>query len=198
MISKKKLLTVILFCSIVSLGFTFFISQHIYTPQKTLLMYNHSKTYLSDWAKVDSLEGKGLTRSALEQVEKIYAKAIKENMPAQVAKCLIYKIKFNSHIEEDSFVKAIYDVQNEADKSAFPLRNVLQSVLAELYWNYYEQNRWQLQNRTQIADSKPDDIRTWDTKTLLDASIKAYLESLKNEEDLQRTPVAAFNDILVV
>lgn len=161
-------------------------------------MYNHSKTYLSDWAKVDSLEGKGLTRSALEQVEKIYAKAVKENIPAQVAKCLIYKIKFNSYIEEDSFVKAIYDVQNEADKSTFPLRSVLQSVLAELYWNYYQQNRWQLQNRTQIADTKPDDIRTWDAKTLIDASVKAYLESLKNKEDLQRTPVAIFDDILVV
>lgn len=198
MISRKKTIVLIILCSIVSLGFTFFIAQKTYTPQKILLMYNHSKTFQSDWAKVDSLEQKGLTRSALEQVEKIYAKAVKENIPAQVAKCLIYKIKFNSYIEEDSFVKAIYDVQNEADKSAFPLRNILQSLLAELYWNYYQQNMWQLHDRSQVADTKLDDIRTWDAKTLIDASVKAYLESLKNTEDLQRTPAAIFDDILIV
>lgn len=194
----KKLLLILIACSITGLAFTAYYTHisHAHTINRNLLMYNHGKNYKAEWARVDSLEKKGLTHSAIKEVEKIYAKAQADKMPAQIAKCIIYQIKFSSYIEEDSFVKSIYALQEEINKTAYPLKNVLYSIQAELYWQYYQQYMWQIHDRTQISDFKPDDIRTWDAATLTQAVAQAYEYSLAEKEALQRTPVALFDDIL--
>ena len=45
------------------------------------------------WKEVDSLEEKGLTKSALDKVNTIYTLAGKSNNTPQVVKSLIYKVK---------------------------------------------------------------------------------------------------------
>ena len=47
-----------------------------------------------EWAKVDSLEKKGLPKSALEIVEAIYKNAKQTNNSPQLIKAITYKLKF--------------------------------------------------------------------------------------------------------
>ena len=46
--------------------------------------------YTTSWEKVDSLEQIGLTRSALEMVEKIYKTAKKDNVHPQFIKSVLF------------------------------------------------------------------------------------------------------------
>src|SRR5262245_24313675 len=105
--------------------------------------------YSKLWKEVDSLEDKGLTKSALEKVEDIYSIAEKSDNVPQVVKSLIYKVKYKQVLEEGGLEKALNEFETQINKSHFPTRNILQSAAAELYWGYYQQNRWRFLNRTQ-------------------------------------------------
>ena len=167
------------------------------SPSKPLLIFPKGSSYEKEWAKVDSLQKKGLTRSSLDIVNGILEKAREDNNSAQIVKALIHRVKLNSNIEEDSYVKAISELQSEADRSMFPLKQVLHSITADIYWRYYQNNRWKFYNRTETIDFTPEDIRTWDLKKLLFEVIRNYELSLEAPEDLKRTPVTSFDDVLV-
>jgi len=117
--------------------------------------------YTADWKAVDSLEQKGLPKSALEKVEEIHTKAIKKNNQPQQAKCLIYKGKIMTQLEEDGFVKAINQFALDEKIAKAPMKSLLQSMLAEQYSTYLQRNRYRFNNRTETPDFKTDDIRTW-------------------------------------
>ena len=107
------------------------------------------KSYNKEWAKVDSLINiKNLPKSALAEVKNIYALAKKEGQNVQVIKALIGMINLQQQLQEDNENKAIDEVKKEIANSKEPVTSILKSYLATLYWNFFQQNRWQLYNRT--------------------------------------------------
>lgn len=73
---------------------------------------------------------------------------------------------------------------------------ILHSMIAEMYNNYYMQNRWNVNQRTELAGYVPDDIREW-TSNLFREKIKQELTlSLQPARLLQQTPVSQYNLIL--
>lgn len=137
--------------------------------------------YSTDWKVVDSLERKGLPKSALEKVEEIYAKADKKNNQPQQAKCLIYKGKFMTQLEEDGFVKAINQFALDEKLVDPPMKSLIQSMLAEQYSSYLQRNRYRFSNRTETPDFKTDDIRTWTIGQLSAKSREYFLKSVEDE-----------------
>ena len=127
----------------------------------TLLLFSNysnaqkSNNYESLWKKVEGFELQNLPKSALEIVEDIYQKATKANNTPQITKALIYKSKFALTLEEDAQLSIINSFKSEILKAETPTKNVLESILANLYWQYFQQNRYKFYNRTQ-TNSKVD------------------------------------------
>ncbi len=160
---------------------------------------NAQENYEGLWEKVQKFEKENLPKSALKVVENIYAKAdVAKNSP-QIIKALFYKSKFSLTLEEDAQLKIINQFKIHIDKSSFPTKNVLENVLANLYWQYFNQNKWKFYNRTKTSEKVDTiDFRTWDLDTLF-AEIHAYYQkSLENKKDLQRTDIREFKDILYI
>ena len=66
-----------------------------------ILAQQGENKYDSLWKKVEDLSNKkGLTKSALTEVDKIYRKAKKEKKDAQVIKALLYKMSLNETFDE--------------------------------------------------------------------------------------------------
>ncbi len=149
------------------------------------------------WKSVDSLVSKGLTKTALEAVDKIYILAKNDNHAGQFVKAVIYKMKLQDLYQEESYVLIINQLNSEIETAAFPVKPVLHSILAEMYWRYYQSNRYKFLNRTETAHFKQDDIRTWDLKKITEQTIKHYLASLEDEQWLKATPVEVYDDIVV-
>jgi len=147
---------------------------------KTMPPYNKDK-YEQQWKRIDSLEQQGLPQSALAEVTKLFEVAKKSNNPTQIVKTLIYREKYQAQLEEDGEVKAMPRLQVEIAQADFPVKPILQSLLAEMYRTYAEQNSWKFRSRTTIAAFKPDDISTWTLAQLLNESSKLYLASLQDE-----------------
>lgn len=150
--------------------------------------------YETEWKGIDSLERQGLPQSALAEVEKLYVRATRENNPSQLVKTLIYRSKYQNQLEEDGDVRVIERLQAELASADFPVKPILQSILAQLYQRYLEQNRWQIQVRTSTADALPDSIQTWSAEQLITESSKLYLASLQDERTKQ-VPLTEFDAI---
>jgi uncharacterized protein YfaS (alpha-2-macroglobulin family) len=152
--------------------------------------------YTDGWRAVDSLADIGLTESALNIVEEIYQKAKASAVPAQQVKTLMYRLRLESYKEEQSIVKAIHRLDSDMAEAPEPLQSILHSIAAEVYWRYYEQNRWRFHDRTAAVNFKQDDISTWDLAGIVGATLEQYELSLRNAALLKKYRLDEFADIL--
>ncbi|MCK6621482.1 MAG: hypothetical protein HUU32_02750 [Calditrichaceae bacterium] len=151
----------------------------------------------TEWQQVDSLSQQGLPRSALEVLEKIYRTAKKEGNSVQMLKVLMYRTRLQSTFEEDALLKQIRELEKEIAGSDFPMKPVLQSMLAESYWSYFQGNMYKILDRTQTAGFDQKDISTWDAKKFLETTIALYQASLTDSDRLKSTSLKEFDPILV-
>ena len=155
------------------------------------------KNYEKEWKQVDALVKKELPKSALEQVKKIYQLAKKEKQDAQLIKSLVYMTGLQKENTENSEIKAIADMEKEIGTSNEPVTSILKSLIAEMYWNYFQQQRGRFYNRTNTKDFKKEDITTWTADDLHKKISELYLQSIKNSALLQQTRLDPYNAIIV-
>lgn len=157
--------------------------------------FNH-KTYEKMWNTVDSLQNKGLYASALEICDKIFKKASAENNPVQVTKAVIFKMKFNSYIKEEEYVVAISELEKISATAPHPLKQLIHSVTADVYYGYYQRNRWKFYNRSTTVEFKNDDISTWDLKTICAKTTQEFNLSLSDPDLSKNTDIKDFEPLL--
>ena len=104
--------------------------------------------YEKEWKKVDELVKKELPKSALTEVKKIYALAKKEKQEAQIIKSLVYITHLQTDTRENNEVSSIAEIEKEIVTAREPSVSILNSLLAGMYWSYYQNVRWQLYNRS--------------------------------------------------
>ncbi|MBN2682231.1 MAG: hypothetical protein JXR58_06955 [Bacteroidales bacterium] len=153
--------------------------------------------YEKQWQKIDSLERKGLPKSALEVVEIIYTKAKTDKEHGEFIKAIMHKLKFKNNVEDGGFAQIIIDLKKEVETAEFPNNAIMHSLLAELYHMYYQYNRWKFYNRTETANFNNNDIETWSLNQLFDVVIKHYMLSLEKTEDLQKLDKSVYDEIIV-
>lgn len=152
--------------------------------------------YKRDWKKVEAESSKGLPKTALELVEAIYNKAKKADNHAQIIKSLAYMLQLRSQFEEDIEISALQRLEQEIADSQYPATPVLQSMLAESYWRYYQNNRWKILDRSNTADFSFTDIATWDGEEFVSKISQLYLASLSESDFLQQTRLDIYDDII--
>lgn len=149
--------------------------------------YSQSKNYTDLWDEVEKFEKDGLPKSALKVVEQIADKALADKNLPQEIKTLLYKSKYALTLEDDAQLNIIKSFKEEIANSEFPKKNILENMLAHLYWQYFNQHRWKFYNRTktsEIVDAV--DFRTWDLQTLFNEVHKHFQNSLRNGLMLQQ------------
>jgi len=194
---KHKKIFLIVLVAIISIAGAVTVTAYQTNNKPSVLIFPKGSTYEKEWKKVDSLAKKGLNKSALDVVNGIYDKAKAENNASQFVKAIIHRMKFEQQMEEYSLVKALNKLNEEAKEAKFPVKPVLHSIIAECYWNYYQNNRWTFYNRTPTTNFENSDITTWDLKTIFDQVIKNYQLSLSATDSLKRTPLNIYDDVLI-
>ncbi|MDO7170769.1 alpha-2-macroglobulin family protein [Mariniflexile sp. AS56] len=158
---------------------------------------SQTPNYETLWKTVQQHETEGLPKSALMVVEQISVLASKDKNHPQLIKTMLFKSKFALVLEEDAQLKIINDFKKHIALSAFPTKNVLESMLANLYWQYFNQNRWQFYNRSKTSEKvDATDFRTWDLQTLFNDIHLHYQNSLQNGQKLQLEPLSNYDAIL--
>ncbi|RIV18264.1 alpha-2-macroglobulin [Fibrisoma montanum] len=169
-------------------------------PSKTL------PDYRSEWKKADSLVAAGLPKSALAIANRVYEQARSTKNYPQLAKAAMYRLISRGYTDEEGYVELVRSLSQDIRDTPEPTRSVLSSVLGDLYWQYFQQNRYKFYDRTTVKQgiaqkptpSKLDasDPRAWDAHKLIEATTAAYLASVRQRDLLQQTPVATY-DVLI-
>ena len=152
--------------------------------------------YSNIWSKIDSLERQRLTRSALQEVDSLYAHAQQAGETLQVVKALMYRLKYHSVIEENSDQENVDRLKAAIAEAQLPERQIFQSLLANVYQQYYQYNRWEIMSRTAMQ-SAPEDYQTWDASQFHKEISRLYLASLKPVEELQGLSLEDYEAILI-
>ncbi|PKQ66459.1 alpha-2-macroglobulin family protein [Raineya orbicola] len=161
-----------------------------------MVQTNQAQTmYENLWKKVNEAESKGLPETARKSVEEIYAQAKKDKNNAQLVKAVIYRLKYYEVKEEKDVVKALMELKKEAEKAEFPTKNLLYSMQAEIFWKYYQENRWRFADRTQMQEN-PEDIETWSIAKITEETRKHFLLSLEKPNELQKVQINVFDEVL--
>ncbi|SDG77876.1 CarboxypepD_reg-like domain-containing protein [Pedobacter terrae] len=154
------------------------------------------KYTLADFYKADSIANQAKPKDALALIKKINKQARQtHNLPLFV-KSVIYRMMFQSYLEENAFDQILVDLREDINTAKQPEKSILQSLLAETYWNYLQQNRWQINQGTQVQGDIGDNIKTWSIKKLNDETVKYYLLSLKEHQILQQIKVDTLDAVL--
>lgn len=155
--------------------------------------------YEKEWREIDELNAKGLYRSALEKTEKLYERVQKEaeENPAQVVKVLLYRARLEGELSEDEGMTAMNLFRKEMQAAKYPAKPVLQSIMADLYYRFLQQNRYKLMNRTTVAASVDQkDIRTWDLQRLSQRTHELYWASLQEGEKLRSLQLESIDAVV--
>ena len=145
--------------------------------------------------RIDSLANIGLPKSALKEVDKLDALARADNNTAQQVRAVIYRMTFQSYLEEDALVAIITRLKTDIDKADYPVKPVLQSLLAQMYWEYYKENRYRFGQRTKL-DKQDADFRNWDIQAVMSETSRMYALSLQGSVKEQATPVSVLDGVL--
>ncbi len=150
------------------------------------------------WKEVEQLEVDNLPKSANEKVTEIFNKAKKASNTPQIVKCLMHQSKYALTLEEEAQLNIIHNFEKEIKETEFPTKNILESALASLYWQYFQQNRWQFYNRTNTAEKVDEnDFRTWDLHTIFKEIHVHFQNSLQNGLLAQQESIDDFKEILL-
>jgi len=155
-----------------------------------------TKSYDTLWKEIAFFKKKGLPKSALEVINKIYDKAKKENSIGQSLKALLFKFNYMQNVSEETLVKIQQELGKEIKENKGPVKQVLHSIAAEQYWNYYKQNRYKFLKRSKLNKFKQDDMRTWSLDKLVEEVVYHYKNSLTEVEILKRTDISIIDNII--
>lgn len=157
------------------------------------------------WYKVDSLTNAGLPKSALEIVAVIMDDALKANNIPVLVKTNLYELKLRSQFEEDYLINFISEREQQLlkEQPQAPYKQLIHSVLGEIYWQYYQMNNFRILDRSissvessSLFPNLDQPIETWDAEQFVRTSTYHYKASLQEEKLLQQISLKDYDIIL--
>ena len=95
----------------------------------------------AQWKKVDEAINQGLPKSAITNLEPIIQGALKDKAYAEAVKAICEKIALEGNIQGNKPEEKITRLQAEMAKAPREMVPLMDTVLAEWYWHYFQQNR---------------------------------------------------------
>ncbi len=187
----KTRLLLLSFCLVLTTAESVLFAQSTKTPGVT------PPTYDFLWKTAEKNEKASLPKSALETINEIYAKALKEKNGPQLIKSLICKMKMELAIDRDKFPQLIEEIETyNKENTNIIEKSVLHSVLANLYSQYYQSNYYTVNQRTAVTGPAPADIREWTGNIFIEKITEHALFSVEPVEELRATNVSEYAGIL--
>lgn len=155
------------------------------------------KDYTRLWEEVTKLEEQSLPQSALKEVDVIYKKALAENNGPELIKALIHQLKYTTAIDMDMFPDKLMEIEKYALSVKDPVeQSVLYSVVASLYYEYYNQYSYMINQRTALSTYIPEDMQEWSGNIFIKKIRDCVLLSIKQKDILQETSVLEYKEVI--
>src|SRR3954469_11110655 len=132
----------------------------------------------TEWQKVDDAVSKGLPKTAIEQLEPIIKAALAEKAYGEATKAIARKIVLEGNIQGNKPEEKITRMQAEIANAPAQMVPLLDTILANWYWHYFQNNRWRFVQRTATAQAPGNDFTTWDLPRLFEEIDRQFTRAL--------------------
>jgi hypothetical protein len=154
---------------------------------------SNNDSYEKLWEEVTEFEQKSLPKSASNKVDEILRLAIKEKNSPQVIKAVIHQGKYDLVLDAENDTLIFHNLNEMLEQSSNPVeRAFLHSMLGELYLQYYQKDRWNIDQRTELGDFLPDDMKEWTRGILLNKAVEHLSSSLASRDELLAATVGYY------
>ncbi|MCB0792554.1 MAG: hypothetical protein KDB97_12350 [Flavobacteriales bacterium] len=152
------------------------------------------------WVRVDSLVAKGLCVSAVAVIDGIRNDAQRSGDWREEFHAWMAHDRWSEYtgVEREKLIQELEAREGELKGSDDAiLRSLLQSVIAEIYWSVYQQQRWRILERTNTAGD-PHDMDTWGQRVFMEHVIDAFHASLEARDTLITFPAGDLGPLLII
>jgi len=150
----------------------------------------------AQWKKVDEAINKGLPRTAIDALEPIIQGALQDRAWGEATKAIARKIVLEGNIQGNKPEEKITRLEAEIAKAPKEIVPLLDTILANWYWHYFQNNRWRFMQRTATAQAPGKDFTTWDLTRLFAEIDRQFQAALAAADRLKATPIATFDSLL--
>ena len=148
------------------------------------------------WKAYDAALKKGLPKTAITHLDPIIKLTLAQKQYDEAIKAIGKKISLEGNIQGNKPQEKIRRLEAEIAKAPKEMVPVMDAILANWYWHYFQQNRWRFIQRTQTGAAAGKDFETWDLQRVFTEIDKQFTKALAGKTVLQRTPVAKYNELL--
>ena len=148
------------------------------------------------WKAYDAALKKGLPKTAITHLEPIIKETLAQKQYAEAIKAIGKKLSLEGTIQGNKAQEKIRRLEAEIAKAPKEMVPVMDAILANWYWHYFQQNRWRFLQRTRTGAAAGKDFETWDLPRIFTEIDKQFTKALAGKAVLQKTPVADYNDLL--
>ncbi len=146
------------------------------------------------WQKISEAVKDGLPRTAIEYLKEMVPQAIESEKYGLAMKGICKQLVLEANIQGNKPEEKITRLTEEIETAPELLKPLLNLVLAQWYWHYYQSNRWRFSQRDTTADIIDTDFTSWDLPRLLDKIDGLYTEVFSHEALLKSTSMEMFTD----
>src|SRR6266496_3668362 len=109
----------------------------------------------AEWKEVNDAVQKGLPKTAIEKLDPIIRGALKDKAWGEATKAIARKIVLEGNIQGNKPEEKITRMEAEIAKAPKEIVPLLDTILANWYWHYFQNNRWRFLQRTQMTQNPP-------------------------------------------
>lgn len=149
-----------------------------------------------DWNDVNEAISQGRPKTAIERLGPILSSALEQERYGEAVKAIAMKIALEANIQGNKPEERITRMEAAIQTAPDEMKPVMRAILANWYWNYFQQNRWRFLQRTSGTSTNDDDFTTWDLSRILNEIDSQFQETLSNSEALRKIPVSEYDALL--
>jgi len=148
------------------------------------------------WDAVKVAQDKGLPQTAIAELKKIYPVEVAKKAYGRALKAITLQILLESNIAGNKPEVKVNRMKEELARAGRKMRPLMNTVLAQWYWQYYNQNRYRFLDRTQTSNLSEEDFTTWDLPRIFSEIDGIYQALLKDEGTLKSMKTADYQEVI--
>lgn len=153
-------------------------------------------SYEKLWKEAQNAAEKGLPKTAFDLLETMRTKAISEGNGIQLIRANLLQYSLMQSYEEDYLIKAIAHAEAQLALLKRPEKELMHSLIAEMYWFYFQQNRFEILSRGEIKSQPSSDLRELDLRSLRNTIADHYSKSLEALGAMDSIPLSRYELLL--
>ncbi|MEM6778521.1 MAG: MG2 domain-containing protein [Planctomycetota bacterium] len=156
------------------------------------------------WKTVEKAMREGLPKTAIERIDTMLPTARQSSQHDWAILALATKATLQASLNGGGEEERLFRLQSELSDATAPEKPILRVILANWFWQYYQQNQWRFRDRTSVESledavevvQSADDLKTWDRQRIQRQALTWMEAALADVSTLRNTPLSRFDAIL--